>query len=264
MYNSALNHHTSRRVGYALGIANLIGALVVFIYTAFVVKIPGVAHQDRLTVINAAVFVPLILLGGRLGQVRIRRRLQDDVGWLLEGQEPTVAQREALLRLPLTLQRMVGMLWTVPVIVFAALNAPFSLRVALYVAVAIALGGLVTCAIGYLLAERLMRPMTAAALAEAVPERPQLPGVAARALLSWVLGSGVLLLALILLAVAALGQRGISTTRLAISVIVLSAIAIAVGLSARISRHQLSTSASRSSAGTTLLTSPIWNASAAV
>lgn len=230
MYNSVPNDQTRRRVGYALGIANLIGAVVVFLYTAFVVEIPGVAHQDRLTAINAAVFVPLILLGGWIGGSRILRRLRTDVDWLVEGREPTMAQREALLRLPLSLQRIVGSLWVVPVVVFAALNAPFSVRVALYVAVAIALGGLVTCAIGYLLAERLMRPLTAAALADAVPESPQLPGVAARAVLSWTLGSGVLLLALTLLAAAALGQRGISTARLAISVIVLCAIAIAVGL----------------------------------
>ena len=69
------------------------------------------------------------------------------------------------------------------------------------------LGGLVTCALGYLLAERLMRPVTALALTTGVPERPQLPGVRVRALLSWTLGTGVVLLGLVLVAVGGLRSR---------------------------------------------------------
>ena len=68
-----------------------------------------------------------------------------------------VAPRRQLLRFPLTQVRVVAALWGAPIVVFTALNAPFSGRVAVYVAIAITLGGLVTCAISYLVAERLLR-----------------------------------------------------------------------------------------------------------
>ena len=229
MDKSALLGHVQRQLGYTVGLANLSGAVVVFVFTALVLKIPGVSHQNRLTIINAAVFVPLISVGLWIGARRLRRRWNHDVAWIGTETEPTAEQREALIRSPLTQQLVIGSMWGAPVIVFGALNAPFSARVAIYVAVAIALGGMVTCAVGYLVTERLMRPLIALALATSVPERPQLPGVAARALLSWTLGSGVLLLAIALLAAADLGKPRVSTTRLAISELVLAVIGIVVG-----------------------------------
>ena len=230
MYEKESIHGIRRRFGYAVGIANLAGAIVVFVFTAFVLKVPGVRHQNRLIAINAGVFVPFIALGLWIGARRLRRRWDSDLEWVIDGQPPTPSRRDALLRFPLTEQRILAELWTVPVIVFAALNAPFSLRVGLYVAIAIAIGGTVTCAISYLLTERIVRPLTAIALAEGTPEEPQLPGVAVRAVLSWTLGSGVLLLAIGLVAVSALSVPGVSTRRLAISVLILGLIGLVVGL----------------------------------
>lgn len=229
MYTSERLERIQRRFGYGIAMANLGGALVVFVYSAFVLRVPGVRHQGHLTAINAAVFVPFIALGLWVGVRRIRRRWQRDVEWAIAGETPTAERRDRLLRFPLRQERILLELWTVPVVVFAALNAPFSLRVGLYVAVAIALGGLVTAALSYLLAERILRPLMAIALSRGAPEEPQLPGVAARAILSWTLGSGVLLVAIGLVAISALGVPGVSTTRLAISVLVLGAIALVVG-----------------------------------
>ncbi|MBJ8113972.1 hypothetical protein JDS99_31555, partial [Bacillus cereus group sp. N6] len=61
-------------------------------------------------------------------------------------------------------------------------------------ALATALGGLATCAVGYLLAERLLRPVTALALERGQPEPPSGPGVMARIVLAWTFGTGVPLL----------------------------------------------------------------------
>ena len=60
------------------------------------------------------------------------------------------------------------------------------------------LGGPTTCALGYLLAERIGRPVTERALAGSVPDEPALPGVAARLLLAWGLSTGVPVLGLAL------------------------------------------------------------------
>ena len=219
-----------RRLGFAQIGANVGGAVIVYVFTAFVLKIPGVPHKDRVTVINAAVFAAVLPLGVRIGVLRIRRHYREDVEWIATEQHPSEQQREALIRFPLTQLRVIAAMWSVPVVVFSALNAAFSGRLAVSIAIGIAIAGLVTCAVSYLLGERIMRPLTVAALRTGVPEHPQLPGVAIRALLSWTLGSGVLLLAITLVAASALGERGVSTTRLGISVIVLGVIGLAVGL----------------------------------
>ena len=91
---------------------------------------------------------------------------------------------------------------------FTLLNLPDSGWAALVVGGAILLGGETTCAIGYLLAERIARPVTALALAGGVtpPERCA-PGVAGRLTMAWSLGTGVPLLGILVIAVASLFHR---------------------------------------------------------
>ncbi len=126
------------------------------------------------------------------------------------------------------------MVWTAAAIVFAALNAPFSGQVAVNVAITVILGGEVTCSLGYLLAERLLRPLTAQALADGVPTRPQLPGVQTRTLLSWSLGTGAVLLGIALVAIGGLRGNGFTLESLSVAVLVLSVIGLLVGLAAMV------------------------------
>src|SRR5262249_44617751 len=107
---------------------------------------------------------------------------------------------------------------------------PFSGELAGNIAISIVLGGLVTCALGYLLAERLVRPITALVLSSGVPSRPQLPGVAARALLSWTLGTGGILLGIALIRIGGLHEKRFTIERLSVAVLVLSVVGVAVGL----------------------------------
>ena len=101
---------------------------------------------------------------------------------------------------------------------------------ALNIAVTVVLGGLVTSALGYLLSERQLRPIAAMALASGVPAHPQLPGVAARTVLSWTLGAAVPLLGLVLVGLASLILGTFSVTQLSVVVIVVGVTGLAVGL----------------------------------
>src|SRR5205085_4521043 len=130
------------------------------------------------------------------------RRWRATLGWLQTRRTPSDRERRLTLRYPLTQQLSVAPAWLAAAIVFAAINAQYSAILASDVAITIVLGGLVTCALGYLLAERLLRPVTSLALADGVSARPQLPGVRTRALLSWTLGTGVVLLGIALVAIA--------------------------------------------------------------
>lgn len=114
---------------------------------------------------------------------------------------------------------------------FFVLNVVVSLRLALSVATTVALGGLSTVAVGYLIVERLWRPISAAALAAGAPDRPALPGVAPRSVLIWLRGTGVPVLGVLLVA---LDPIGLPKQRFALTVAILAGVALVVGLLAQV------------------------------
>jgi adenylate cyclase len=213
-----------------MAVANFVGAVVVFVFLYFVLPNPGVPHPTRLRIINAAVFVGFGLVTFPGMWVWGVRRWRSALAWSEAGRTPNEQERRATLRYPLSQQISTAAVWLAASITFTAINAPSSWVLASDIAITIILGGLVTCALGYLLAERLLRPVTALALAEGVPARPELPGVRARALLSWTLGTGVVLLGIALVSIGALDGEGFTLDRLALAVVVLSGVGVVVGL----------------------------------
>jgi adenylate cyclase len=221
------------RIRYAFAIlaTNVAGALVVFAFLAFVLPNPSdVHHPSTVLVLNAVVFVVSGALGVPFAWAWSARLWRARFGWVAAGREPTEHERDGTLRFPLTQQGITAVMWAVAAIVFTTLNAPFSLEAAINTAITIVLGGLVTGALGYLVGERLLRPFTALALASGIPPRPRLPGVAARALLSWTLGTGAVLVGLALIGIGGLHEQRFTAQRLSIAILVLSVIGVVVGL----------------------------------
>jgi adenylate cyclase len=95
----------------------------------------------------------------------------------------------------------------------------------------ILLGGITTTTMNYLLAERILRPITARALAAGLPDRPVGPGVRGRVTIVWASATAVPLLAIVLTAVAGLVSDGLDRELLAWSVLFLAVVAVTVGLS---------------------------------
>ena len=73
---------------------------------------------------------------------------------------------------------MNAIMWFGGVLVFGALNFTYSAQLGVTVAVTTVLGGITTCAVAYLLSERILR---ASDRARAVLRRPGSPGAAGRA-----------------------------------------------------------------------------------
>src|SRR3954452_5577402 len=66
-----------RRCGAAVGLANLIGGVLVFVLGVFVVPEPHVTNNDQLVMLNVVLFAVLGSVGGVLGTVmslRLARR----------------------------------------------------------------------------------------------------------------------------------------------------------------------------------------------
>jgi adenylate cyclase len=218
------------RYGLTILLANLSGALAVFLLLVFVLPGPPVSHEDTLKLLSAIAFVlgaAILFPAAWTWSARtFKRRLR----WIDEERPPTDDERDAMLRLPLTQQRIVAGVWAIAAVLYTALSAPFSIELAGNIFETLLLGGLVTCALGFLLGERQLRPVVALALAGGPPREPRLPGVAARTLLTWTLGTGVILLGLVTVGLGALHETRFTRDRLSVAIVVLCGLGLVIGL----------------------------------
>lgn len=213
----------------ALVVAHVVGAGVVTALNAWVLPRPEPVSGSAL--VAYAVAVPVYLaLALAVGVVWGTRRTLRHMRWVIDEREPDADEQRAALRAPVALVWVQALLWTVATAVFTVLTVVVQPANALNVALSIALGGTVTCMAAYLLSEFSMRPLAARALAYDPPERLAVPGVVARSLLAWGLGSGVPVVGLMVIAVLSLMRGDVSAERLAATIIVLGAITIVVGL----------------------------------
>jgi adenylate cyclase len=220
------------RFGPVMYLANIVGAIDVYVLFTWVLPTPdrpsGITSRDTL------LFAAFLAFTGPLGGWISYHQTARTAAWLRRGGPPTPAERDDALRLPLRETYANAGLWSLGVLFFTLVQFEHSADLAGYAAVTVLMGGLTTCALTYLLAERLLRPITALALEGEPPRDPVTPGVAGRLLLSWLLATGVPLLGLLLVGLDVLNNRDISPERIATTVVVLSLLAAATGLVATI------------------------------
>jgi adenylate cyclase len=208
--------------------ANLGGAVVVFALAAWVLPEGPLVDPGRVRTLNLVAFGLYMAVAVPIGLLWGRRRFR------LRPGEADAEQRRArrmVLYGPLRLVTVQGVLWALAAIVFLLLNLPYSLRLAASVGETIVLGGVTTCALAYLLSERILR-RTAAKVLTAHPPQPRrgLPGIVVRSLLFWALGTGVPVVGLMVMAVSALAHGDVPASRLAVIMLALGGIALAAGL----------------------------------
>jgi adenylate cyclase len=228
--SDALARTVRTRLDLAAALSSGVGALVVFLFLGFLVPpLAGPESTERLLVLNAVVLVVYMAAGGPFATWWGRRRFAPIARWLRAGRPPTEDERRLVLRHALEGVFLIGSLWGVAAILFAALNASESAALAIRVGVTVLLGGVTTCAVAYLLFERILRPVTARALATGPPSRPAAPGVAGRLTMAWTAATGVPLLGVLGVAIVELFRDEEPERALAGSLF-LAAVALAVGL----------------------------------
>lgn len=136
--------------GSAMILANIAGALVVFVLAGFVVPTPDFPDQDGARTWNlvaAAIYLTAALVIGVLWGFRLTRRVRR---WLREERDPDERERRMILRAPLRLLLVNAALWTIGAAVFTVFNLTWSGGLAVIVFLTVALGGLTTSATTYL------------------------------------------------------------------------------------------------------------------
>ena len=210
-------------------IANASGAIDTFLFVGFLLPATASTGDDWILlnlVVGTAYLVSTFALGSFLGR-RWARPLTD---WLETDRPPTAAERDLALKLPKMEGKMSALFWLGALILFTLINldGPTSGDVAL--PLAILLGGITTSGVTYLLAERIMRPVTARALAAGLPERsPTLP-VGTRLVVTWLVATGGPLLGIAAVGVTGLIDEDVDATLLAGATVFVAMISIFVGL----------------------------------
>ena len=199
--------------------------------TLFLVLLLPTGTEGQMNTVALALYLPFAFAVGIAWR---RRRYAPVERWLREEREPTDAERELVLRQPYEGVVTSAPFWAIAAVLLAALNFSDSPTGALAIAVTALLGGATTCALLYLLHERVFRPVTACALEAGPPDRPAGPGVARRLTMAWMLGTGVPALGVVAVATVEL-VGGTLDDRVALAAtIFLAAVALAIGFAATV------------------------------
>ena len=218
-------------VGHALAhvsiLANLAGALIVYLYLQFLAPDAFNPHRSSQGAVASAVaFVIYMVLAVPTSLLWMRPSYRAGAA-LAEGRPLTERQRKTILGTPRRIASFTALGWSGAAVLFAAMNAnvgnPAGLVV--HVTVGILLGGLVTTAITYLLVERRFRTSLIAAL-DGQPRPARAGAIRGRLLLAWAVGSGVPMVAV---ALTPFEHRGTGVVSVAVSVAVLAGIGLLAG-----------------------------------
>jgi adenylate cyclase len=226
-----LSRRVTRRITYAELIAGFLGAADVFVLLWFVLPTPDTdADRTTILVVNLAAVIGILVVTGIGGTLIGRRMAQPIHRWLAAGRPPTDRERAIVLRQPLQCAVMDAVAWTASAFFFFGLNAIWSVELGAHIASVIFLGGLTVTGVIYLLVERLMRPVTARALAYGPPKRRMRVGVKTRLILVWLSATGVPLFGLMLVGIHALAFGGATADQLAVTAIAMGGLAGGAGL----------------------------------
>jgi adenylate cyclase len=218
------------RFALVIPIANVWGAMDVFLFLWFVAPLPTVHNLTHVRMVNLiAMGVCLVVTFIACGSMS-NRCAEPIARWLDSGRPADEEMVRRVLRFPFSQTMLSVYAWALSALAFAVLNSFYSITLGIQVGVAVLLGGITTCGMLYLLAEKAFHPIVVRALSHHVPREPSLPGVDARVLLAFAVSAGAPLVALAALGGAALFVNDVPAHKLALTALVLGAAALLAGL----------------------------------
>jgi adenylate cyclase len=230
---AALSQQIRARLTRAAVISNSVGAAAALVF-GFLVPVPVDSDAGLLQIRTLAAFVVYMPVALWVGIAWGRRLGAPLDRWLRADRPATDAEREYVLRQPVRLIGIAATLWGAAALVFGAVSLTASVAAAASTALIVVLGGATCCAVGYLLAERIVRPIVARALAGGPPPRTVAPGIAARLTMTWLLVTGVPLVGIAAIAITDLAGVRLEESTATAATLFLAATGLVVGLLANV------------------------------
>lgn len=234
-----LARDVERRLAMFGGFANLFGASGVVLFLFYLTPNTLSDVQSEQLTDRWPFFAVYMALALPLAWLLVTHRPFIPVAdWLRGGGAASIETQELVLRYPRNWALGTVVPWAGGTLISFAVTADVDISVGAGGALGIAAGGMTAISLQYLVVERIMRPVTARALAGGPPPGEVGAGVGARSAMAWVFGSGVPFLGIIAFAGAEVAGAHFETGEVAIASLVLAAVgilngAIATLLSAR-------------------------------
>lgn len=186
-----------------LGAGIAANAVSVLLVTAFLLYLLPATLSDeqraaffrRMIPISALTLAAAIFIGWLMLRKPYARLTQ----WVLEARPASYDERRLALRYPIQWTTRTFFLWVVGAGIVGVANFGVDEILAIGGTLTVILAGLATCSLQYLVVERLMRPLIALVLDGGPPPHTEIPGVATRIAMAWILATGVPVLGIIAL-----------------------------------------------------------------
>lgn len=173
---------------------------------------------------------PLYVVGaGVLGTWWIEARTLRELRWATDGRSPTSANQRDVFLTPWRIAVSHLVLWGLGTVLLTTLYGVYNTDFIARVAVTLTLSGLLVATACYLSAEFALRPVAAVALAAGTSPHRLAPGIMGRTLMVWMLGSGMPVIGIGLIALFSLLLGNLSQRQLEVAVLIASAISLLVG-----------------------------------
>ncbi len=190
-----------------LTLANVVGGIATWTVAVYVVPEPHVLNRHALIADDSVIGTIYLVAGVVIGIVAGLSKLSSLAEWLPSERTPTPEQQLIVLRGPRILARGMGVLWAGATALFGALAMTYSITAGLRIIAIIGLSGLITCSVGYRLAELLLREAAGRALSASPHPQRIAQSVAVRSMMTWTLGTGAPVLGVMLLGIADLNHQ---------------------------------------------------------
>jgi adenylate cyclase len=209
-------------------IANLLGIVISALVVTVVIPVPSIITDAPLwlTFGVGPAYVGAALL---VGIFWMTRRIVNDVRWSIEERSPTSQDQRNTFLAPWRVAAIHLLLWgagtALLTTLYGLVNTTFIPRFLFTVS----FSGIVVTAICYMFTEFALRPIAAQALEAGRPPRRFAPRIMGRIMTGWALGSGVIIVGIVLLAMFALSLQNLTETQFAYAVLFLGVIALVFG-----------------------------------
>src|SRR6185312_8659236 len=159
----------------------------------------------------------------------ITRRTVLALRWAIEERAPTPEDERNTFIAPWRIALVDLILWGVGAVVLTVLYGLVNTLFIPRFLVGVGFCGVLVATGSYLLAEFALRPVAAQALEAGPPPRRLTAGIMGRTMMVWLLGSGVPVVGIALLAIFEIGLRNLTQTQFAVGVLIISSATLIFG-----------------------------------
>lgn len=186
------------RVRYSAGLLSAygIGGVELFSIVVLLGRSGDPGAESLVTGRNALTVTLLLAMSLAVAYVFTTKYVVPALQWYSCGQEPTPAQQHAALAITTRQTRVHVTMWVASGGVFLVMNVPAGGRNIALIALAVVFGGAAMLCMGNLVTQAVLRPVIAAAMTAAPPQRPA-PGVMQRLVVTWALCTAIPVTAII-------------------------------------------------------------------